>query len=61
MLKFQSFPFSLTDPSTYINIVVKPNSVIRFFANEDIEIFNELLEESADGLDNIENRLLKFF
>ena len=58
---FNLSPFSLTDPATYKNIEVKPNSVIRFFANEDIKIFNELLEESVDELDNIENRLLKSF
>ena len=40
---------------------MKPNSVIRFFANEDIQVFNDLLQESAEELDKLENRLLKSF
>ncbi len=58
---FKLSPFSLSDADTYRDIEVKPNSVIRFFANEDIQVFNDLLQESAEGLDKLENRLLKSF
>ncbi len=58
---FKLSPFSLSDADTYRDIEVKPNSVIRFFANEDIQVFNDLLQESAEDLDKLENRLLKSF
>ena len=58
---FKLSPFSLSDADTYRDIEVKPNSVIRFFANEDIKVFNDLLQESAEDLDKLENRLLKSF